>query len=209
MTMSRFDHTQTLLPDGTVLVAGSQRSGSGGGSALASAELYDPSTGTFAATGSMLSARFDHTATLLQDGTILVAGGTANANGGSPGARAEIYHPAVLISAPVLFTLSGGGQQGAIWHATTGELASSASPAIAGEILSMYTVNLASHGGIPPQVSVGGQLAQVLFFGDAPGYAGYNQVNFRVPTGVNPGTSVSVRLTYLGRSSNAVSIDVQ
>jgi hypothetical protein len=206
MTTSRFDHTQTLLPDGTVLIAGSQRSGSDGGSALASAETYDPSDGTFAATGSMLSPRFDHTATLLPDGTVLIAGGTANANGGSPGARAEIYHPAILISAPVLFALSGGGQQGAIWHATSGEIASSANPAIAGEILSMYTVNLADASAIPPQVAVGGRLAEILYFGPAPGYAGYYQVNFRVPGGVGPGQAVPVRLTYIGRPSNAVTI---
>ena len=206
MTTSRFDHTQTLLPDGTVLVAGSQRSGSDGGSALSSAEIYNPSSGTFAATGTMLSARFDHTATLLPDGTVLIAGGTANANGGSPGTRAEIYHPAVLISAPVLFTISGGGQQGAIWHATTGQIASSANPAVAGEILSMYTVNLADGGVVPPQAAVGGRLAEVLYFGAAPGYPGYYQVNFRVPSGVAPGQAVPVRLTYIGRPSNAVTI---
>jgi hypothetical protein len=94
MTTPRFDHTSTLLPDGTVLIAGSQRSGADGGSALASAEVYDPATGIFSATGSMITARFAHSATLLADGTVLIAGGTANANGGSPGARAEIYHPA-------------------------------------------------------------------------------------------------------------------
>jgi uncharacterized protein (TIGR03437 family) len=72
----------------------------------------------------------------------------------------------------------------------------------------MYTTSLADGGVIPPQVSIGGRLAQVLYFG-ASGYPGYNQVNFRVPDGVSPGAAVSVRLTYIGRSSNAVGIGVQ
>jgi uncharacterized protein (TIGR03437 family) len=44
---------------------------------------------------------------------------------------------------------------------------------------------------------------------DAPGYPGYNQVNFRVPSGVASGPAVPVRLTYIGWPSNAVNIGVQ
>jgi uncharacterized protein (TIGR03437 family) len=52
-------------------------------------------------------------------------------------------------------------------------------------------------------------MAQVLYFGDAPGYPGYFQVNFEVPPVTTPGSAVPVRLMYLNRSSNTVTIAVQ
>jgi len=73
----------------------------------------------------------------------------------------------------------------------------------------MYTTSLFEGGQIPPQVTIGGRPAEILYFGDAPGFPGYNQVNFRMPAGVTPGPAISVRLTYLGRSSNTVTIGVQ
>jgi hypothetical protein len=71
MTLARSGHTATLLPNGTVLIAGGDNHGD-----LASVELYDPVAGTFTATGSMSTIRVDHTATLLPNGMVLVAGGT-------------------------------------------------------------------------------------------------------------------------------------
>src|SRR5437773_5331937 len=67
----RSQHTATLLPNGKVLVAG----GGGINGSLASAELYDPASGTWAATGRLATARLEHTATLLPNGKVLVAGG--------------------------------------------------------------------------------------------------------------------------------------
>jgi hypothetical protein len=205
MTTGRVSHTATLLPDGTVLMAGGSLFV---GVSLATAELYDPVKGTFTATGNMTSARGGHTGTLLNNGQVLNTGGFAPYPAIT--SSAEIYHPLALVPAPVLFSLSGDGRgQGAIWHATTGQVASASNPAIAGEALAMYTTSLADGTVIPPQVAIGGRLAEILFFGDAPGYPGFNQVNIRVPCGIAPGSDVPVRLTYLGRSSNEVTIAVQ
>ncbi len=203
MTIARAGHTATLLPDGTVLVAGGQLYFS-----LIDAELYNPATGTFSSTGYMTVARTGHSATLLFDGRVLTSGGVGASDYWL--ASADLYTPQLLAPAPVLFSLSGDGTgQGAVWHADTGKIASSANPATAGDELSMYTTSLFEGGVIPPQVAIGGQLAEVLYFGDAPGYPGYFQVNFRVPDGVAPGSAATVRLTYLGRPSNAVTIGVQ
>jgi uncharacterized protein (TIGR03437 family) len=68
----------------------------------------------------------------------------------------------------------------------------------------MYTTNLIEGGLIPPRVFLGGLAAPVLYFGDAPGYPGYFQVNFQVP---DVGTdAVPLVLRYLERSSNSVVI---
>jgi len=200
--------TATLLPDATVLIAGGGDTDLGWSNQdTTGAELYDPVADKFSRAGSMAENREGHTATLLPDGTVLVAGGGINEYGT---ASAGIYLPKALIPPPVLYSLSGDGRgQGAVWHAMTGQIASASNPAIAGEALSMYTTSLVDGGVIPPQVAVGGRLAEILSFGHAPGYPGYYQVNFRMPGGVAPGSAVPVRLTYIGRPSNQVTIGVQ
>lgn len=95
MVTPRSGHTATLLGDGKVLVAGgwdSHGNPNGNPDELASAELYDPSTGTWTRTGNMATARVDFAATLLADGKVLVAGGL-NASGVAL-ASAELYDPA-------------------------------------------------------------------------------------------------------------------
>jgi hypothetical protein len=72
-----------LLHNGKVLLA----AGPNGESAI-----YDPSTNTWAPTASLDGSRNAGTATVLQDGDVLVAGGLSG-NGGNPFSTAELYNP--------------------------------------------------------------------------------------------------------------------
>lgn len=89
MTQARWGHTATLLPDGKVLVTGGALfPPSGSGKVFASAELYDPNSGLWTATGSLAEARVGHIAILLGNGRVLVLGGSVNGSGGgSPSAE--------------------------------------------------------------------------------------------------------------------------
>ena len=88
LNTGRYYHTATLLPNGKVMVTGGNGS-YGISSILASAELYDPATGSWTTTGSLNTARQWHTATLLTNGKILVTGGQSSS--GSTLASAELF----------------------------------------------------------------------------------------------------------------------
>jgi hypothetical protein len=96
MTSPREFHTATLLTDGEVLLAGGAPCPQGTASTscsqpvLASAELFNPTNQSFTAVGAMTAARELHTATLLPNGTVLIAGG-ANTSGAL--ASVELYNP--------------------------------------------------------------------------------------------------------------------
>lgn len=83
-TIQRISHTATLLNDGTVLVTGGIDASVSGGEpycefpqpeATASVELFDPIRGIFTAIDLMATQRSSHTATLLNDGAVVVTGG--------------------------------------------------------------------------------------------------------------------------------------
>lgn len=94
MNAARGYHTATLLPDGKVLVAGGRSNNSSTGGPSSTAELYDPASGSWRTTGSLLKAHMYHTATLLRDGLVLVAGTNFKGYGLDPSANAELYDPA-------------------------------------------------------------------------------------------------------------------
>ena len=90
LATARKDHAATLLPSGKVLVAGGWVGG-GGSNCLASAEIFDyTGGGTWSATGSLATVRCTHTATLLSNGKVLVAGGSPD-DSGTALSSCEIY----------------------------------------------------------------------------------------------------------------------
>ena len=102
MGVSRIGHSVTTLADGRVLVTGGTTAGTGaagGGQTInpeRSAEIFDPRTGAWRTTQTMSTGRFEHTATSLADGKVLIVGGQGPGEGGrlTSLATAELYDPA-------------------------------------------------------------------------------------------------------------------
>lgn len=90
MQYSRTAHTATLLTNGKVLITGGIDFNSGG-MTLPTAEFYDPSSEMFSPANDMNTPRANHTATLLPDGRVLIAGGAGS--GGNQLNSAELYDP--------------------------------------------------------------------------------------------------------------------
>ena len=107
LKVARAGPSSTLLPSGKVLIAGGVFfTGTPPYSLVAnyltSAELYDPTSGTFSLTGSLKVARSGQSATVLGNGTVLLAAGQNAATTGGWVGSAEIYNPATG-----KFTLTG------------------------------------------------------------------------------------------------------
>ncbi len=104
MAVPRLGHSLTRLADGRVLAAGgsaleSDEAAAGGQTIRteASSEIFDPASGTWSPGGPMGTPRFEHTATLLGDGRVLVVGGlgpTGEGDAVGPLASTELYDPA-------------------------------------------------------------------------------------------------------------------
>jgi hypothetical protein len=217
-----------LLTNGNVLVAGGFNLTALGG-ILPSAELYDPATGIFSATGSMVYTLFNSTATLLPDGTVLFAGGenpTSFANTVS-----ELYNPGTGTFAFTAFMGTGrynhyatdsksillpsgkvlvaGGFAGGVslasaelYDSGTGiPLIASISP-VAGPVGSPVTITGSSFGAVQ-----GG--STVTFNGTTAGaVTSWNdtQIQLSVPAGATTGPVV---VTVAGSSSNGMPFTVQ
>jgi hypothetical protein len=102
MGTARYWHTATLLPNGKVLVVGSYPPGTSDYATLLatlrSAELYDPATGRWSITGSMVDALYFRAVSLLPNGKVLAAGGMTYE--GQESDHAELYDPATGTWAP-------------------------------------------------------------------------------------------------------------
>ena len=217
MTSRRVWHTLSSLPDGTVLAAGGETDSCSANAcffagSVATAELYNPSAGAFVSTGNMAIARGSHTATLLGDGRVLIAGGTSYGGIGIFGGTldsAELYTPDRLVPAPKLVSLSGDGRgQGAIFHAGTTYAATPDDPAAPEEEIDITYTGL-SDSVFAPRVAIGGRMASVLSITRAHSLTGVTQVRVRVPRGIGSGPAIPVRLFHMDRPTNAVTVAVR
>jgi Galactose oxidase, central domain len=138
---ARYQHTATLLPSGKVLVAGGLADRPYHRTYLNSAELYDPAAGTWAAIDSLGTARFEHTATLLPSGKVLVVGGYNSGNL----SNAELYDPAAG-------TWTATGSLGTARRAPTATLLPSGQVLVAG-----------GFNGNPPDASARLSIAPAIF----------------------------------------------
>lgn len=102
MSVPHFSQTATLLSSGKILVIG----GNNGGVAIASAEIFDPATGAFSATGFLSGARYSHASTLLTNGQVRV---TMRSSGSGPLSSAELYNPLTGTFSPTGSTSTAPG----------------------------------------------------------------------------------------------------
>jgi hypothetical protein len=103
MVDPRFAHTATLLKNGRVLLVGGFTSLAPDFTATASADIYDPETDTCTSVAPMGEPRVYHTAALLRDGRVLIAGG---ATVDAPTAGADLFDPTALVFIPTSTTMT-------------------------------------------------------------------------------------------------------
>jgi uncharacterized protein (TIGR03437 family) len=140
------------------------------------------------------------------------------------GSGAATLNVPVAPAAPAIFTLNSlGNGAGAIEHALTGQLVTSANPAAAGEVVAVYCTGL---GAVSPPVADGAAApvppaqavmpvtafiadtpAPVIFAGLTPGFAGLYQVNVQIPAGTPSGVQ-NMAISVSGAASNTVTLAV-
>lgn len=92
MLAARESHTASLLPNGKVLIAGGHKGRQAAITIYSSAEIFDPATGRFSATGDMTRIRHKHGAVSLADGRVLIVGGADKRDGRPAYTSVEIYN---------------------------------------------------------------------------------------------------------------------
>jgi deoxycytidylate deaminase len=93
MTTARESHTATLLKDGRVLITGGHKGRRANITIYTSAEIYNPKSRTFKATGNLTVKRHKHDAVRLADGRVLIVGGSDERDGDGAYQNAEVYNP--------------------------------------------------------------------------------------------------------------------
>ena len=91
MTTARESHTATRLTDGRVLITGGHRDRRSAMTVYSSTEIYDPTKGTFAAAADLTVKRHKHAAALLEDGRVLIVGGSDERDSRGAYSTAEVY----------------------------------------------------------------------------------------------------------------------
>lgn len=116
MINGRNSHTATLLNNGEVLVGGGGSIGSSGSNPLPYVEIYNPTNNSWRSVESMSMARSGHTATLLQNGKVLVVGGfdKLGSDYNPPLSTAELYNPLTNTWSP-----AGNMVDARAWHTST------------------------------------------------------------------------------------------
>lgn len=137
LTLQRKRHRASLLDDGTVLVMGGDtlpNAQGGSDRETETAEVFNPATATFSEVGSMSLARAEHESTLLDDGTVLVTGGTVEA---LPG---DLYNPSLASFSTVGSMIQARGRHVSLrltnpaWGSLTGHVLAIGGAAIGGPV---------------------------------------------------------------------------
>ena len=194
LNLARDSHTATLLQNGKVLIAGGTDGtviDAGEYIRLASAELYDPATGSWTVTGSLHTARYYHTATLLSDEVLVATGWITD--------TAELYDPAKGI-----WSLTANLKTLGVLHTAT--LLLNGNVLVAGDTSEVYdpaavgTLPLMISAPVLPEAEVGVAYSAALVSGGVPPYT-INLVKGVLPPGLSDtptsgalsGTPVSTR----------------
>ena len=171
-TTGRRFHSATLLTDGRVLIAGGSYPVDLGPTApTTAAELYDPSTGTFTATGNMIATHSGHRATMLDNGEVLITGGgrmCPNLNDGCEIVdRPELYDPVTG-----MFTVTGdyADRNGDPWYATAGLVTAPATSLPTGKVLIAAEPTAELYDPSTGTFGLTGQMTRGAYVGQVPGW---------------------------------------